>query len=282
MQIRRFRMPLDARLEAEKLRKLYQESDQGTFKALVTGETGTGKTYLLRTARKPVHIDSFDPGGTKGLRDLILKGDIVADIQYELEDPLKPQYFQLWRRNFEQRYIGKYFESFGTYVLDSSTMWAEAIMNDILLKAGRAGETPLWGKDYMPQKILIHNFMKRILNLPCDVIVTGHLKGLTDDEGNTTKWRYMTTGQGAVVIPLLFDEIYVTTSRERAKGIEYRLLTASTGLYSAKTRIGQNKFDTYEEPNIKLLLKKIGWDTRDKPRLELGKEVDEPAVPVAV
>lgn len=275
-------MPLDARIEAEKLRKLYESSDQETFKALITGETGTGKTYLVRTCKKPIHIDSFDPGGTKGIRDLILKGDVIPDVQYELEDPMQPRYFDLWRRNFEMRVVGKYFESFGTYVLDSSTMWAEAIMNSILLKNGRPGEAPKWNADYTPQKIIIHNFMKKILNLPCDVIVTGHLKGLTDEEGNTVKWRYMTTGQGAVVIPLLFDEIYVTTTRERAKGVEYRLLTASTGLFSAKTRIGQGVFGTYEEPNIKSMLKKIGWDTKDKPRLRSGKEVVEPEEMVKV
>jgi len=282
----------DARIEAAKLKSLYDsDSGQKTFKVLLTGDKGTGKTQILSTAVKPVHIDSFDPGGTKPLRDLISQGSIIADTRYETEDPLNPSMFSLWKNNFEHKLRNKYFDNFGTYCLDSSTMWNEAIMNYVLKGTGksvsRAGEAPVWQKDYTPQKTLINNYMHKILSLPCNVIVTGHLapiyesKIILDEEVKVLSgWRYMTTGQGSVIIPLLFDELYVTKTNQRSTGLDYKLLTVRSGLYVASTRIGKGVFKPEEEPDIKGLLRKANLPFTDKPTLidknseELLKKLD--------
>lgn len=269
---------LDARIEAGKLRTKYtSDPRQNSFRVLVTGESGTGKTHLLRTARLPVHIDSFDPGGTLVLRDLVTKGDIVADTIYEAEDRTSPSMFREWCRNFEQRIRGKYFESIGTYALDSSTMWADAIMSHGMAtdKTGnRAGEAPNFYKDYNPQKITIQNWMHRILALPCDVIITGHLEGEYDDKvvgedvrRDLQRYRYMTTGKGAIIIPLLFDEQWTTVVKETPNGLEYQVLTSHWKYYRGRTRIGRSVFSQFEPANIKALLKKAGWPTTDKEKL---------------
>lgn len=266
---------LDARLEAEKLKKIYQNDPRmNSFRVLVTGETGTGKTHLLRTARKPIHIDSFDPGGTLVLRDLIQIGDVVADTEYENEDAEAPFAYTAWSRKLEQRIKGKYFDSFGTYCLDSSTLWAMAIMNQVLKEDKRPGTAPKFTRDYVPQKVKIQNSMRKVLNLPCDVIITGHLQGVFESkivEGEEvrilTGMRYMTTGQGVIILPLMFDELWTTLAKEKGSGTEYQLLTAKHGLYQAKTRIGRGVFSTFETPNIKELLKKAHWPSDDKPKL---------------
>lgn len=267
---------LDARIEAEKLRTKYaNDPRQQSFRVLVTGESGTGKTHLLRTARLPVHIDSFDPGGTLVLRDLVQSGNIVADTVYENEDRTKPEMFREWARTFEHRVRSKYFESIGTYCLDSSTLWADAIMNHVMDKGGgRAGEAPNFYKDYNPQKIEIQNWMKRILTLPCDVVVTGHLEGEYDEKTidgevrrDLQRYKYMTTGRGAIIIPLMFDEQWTTMFKESGSGLQYQLLTSHWRYYRARTRIGRGKFGQFEAPNIKELLKKAGWPTADKPNL---------------
>lgn len=266
---------LDARIEAEKLRTIYaNDPSQNSFRVLVTGESGTGKTHLLRTARLPVHIDSFDPGGTLVLRDMIAKGDVIADTIYEREDRTNPSMFREWARTFEQRVRSKYFEQFSTYSLDSSTMWADAIMNFGMAKEKRAGEVPNFYKDYNPQKVEIQNWMKRILALPCDVVVTGHLEGeyesrtINNEEiKSLVKYKYMTTGRGAIIIPLMFDEQWTMFVDERAGKLEYKVLTAPYRLYRARTRIGRGKFEQFEVADIKALLRKAGWPTTDKPRL---------------
>lgn len=258
---------IDIKKEANELRKMYKEDPrQHTFNILVLGEMGSGKTYMLRTARMPCHIDSFDPGGTKGLRDEIKAGKILVDSRYEAEDRLKPFVYQLWKTEFERRKKEGYFDHLGTYCIDSSSSWAESIMNRLLQKAGIAGEPPRFTKDYTPQKVEIQNRIQRCLSLPCDFVLTGHLEQVKDEIDGKVRYRYMTTGKGAIIIPTLFDEVYVMDPKRTSEGVSYRILTKNTGTFAARSRLAKGGvLGTYEEPDIKKLLKKAGMPSEDKP-----------------
>lgn len=258
--------------EARHIHELYNNDDkQKSFNALVLGETGSGKSFLLRTARKPVHIDSFDPGGTKCLqkeKSTELLDGILADTRFESEDRLNPSVYQLWKTEFERRRKMGYFDYIGTYVIDSSTSWAEVIMNRLLQKVGLAGQAPRFTKDYTPQKIEIYNMLSLCLDLSCDFILTGHLEQYEDAVDKTIRYRYMVTGKGAIIIPTKFDEIYCMVPKETSEGVTYRLLTKNTGTYTACSRLAKGGLlDTYEKPDIKGILRKAGMDTSDKPLL---------------
>lgn len=258
---------LDVKTEVEKLQKMYLENPRSeSFNALVLGESGSGKSFLVRTARKPIHIDVFDPGGTINLIDLIKKGEIVPDTRWENEDPVAPRAFRDWEIAMKERIKTGYFNHFATYVLDSSTTWSDAIMNQILKTEGLQGQPPRWAHDYVPQKVKIQNWIKVLLQLPCDFILTGHLEGTKDEVSGRMSYRYMTTGKASVTIPLLFDEIYVMDPKQSSKGVEYRILTQSTGTHIARSRLArQGLLSQYEEPDIKKMLKKCGFKTEDKP-----------------
>lgn len=264
-------MPLDIKVEAKRLLEMYEnDPKQQSFNLLLLGESGSGKTFLARTARKPVHIDSFDPGGTKGLTNEIKKGLIIPDAIYENEDPFKPTVYAKWKTEFKYRRDNGYFNHIGTYWLSSTTTWGEAIMNWILNKDRRAGEAPKWSKDYTPQKIEIQNYLREILNLPCDVVIEGHLEGLkvVEGEAESLEYRFMTTGKGTVIIPLKFDEIWVMAPIAKANGVNYRILTQSTGKFLARSRLAKDGLlSQFEEPDLKKILKKVGRSTEDKPLL---------------
>jgi hypothetical protein len=274
---------MDIQAEVAKLQGAYLESaQQQKLNIMLTGESGTGKTFLAATCPKPVHIDSFDPGGSKGLIEEIQRGEIVVDSRYELEDPMRPTAFTDWKRETEARIKGGYFDQFSTYMLDSSTMFASAIMNDILRKAGMPGQAPRFTHDYVPQKIEIQNWLKKILMLPCHVIVTGHLEMYEDAVEKTVKFRYMTTGKGAITLPLLFDEQWVMVPKKSSDGVEYRILTKSTGTYSARSRLARaGLLEQYENVTFrpgktaeligfKAILKKAGKSYEDKPLFKMG------------
>ena len=272
-------MPYDAKAELKRVRDYYKEDKlQKRFSALVTGPTGSGKTFLLSTARFPVHIDSFDPGGTKCLRKWIEKGDVVADTQWESEDPYDPRVFGEWMKTVDIRLRTGYFEMFGTYAIDSASSWGDAVMNYQLGKANHAGEAPKWNRDYTPQKTFMINYIKKMMTLPCDFVLTGHLKTLEEVLGQTKEgsdikklyYRFFTTGQAMVTIPLQFDELYVLQGRETSTGLKRELLIEAQGRYIARSRLkGDGKLKATEEANIKGLLKKIGLPWEDKPRLDI-------------
>jgi hypothetical protein len=264
-------LPSEAVMKEFKRVQEYYKNDarQDSFNLLLLGESGSGKTFVTRTCRAPVHIDSFDPGGTKGLSKEIAEGRVIVDSTYECDDPLKPKAFAEWKRNLANRLRMGYFDHIGTYVLDSATTWSDAIMNQILKNAGLAGSAPRFTKDYGPQKIEIRNKLQTLLNLPCDFILTGHLEAQKDELLGKIKYRFLTTGKGNVTIPLLFDEIYVALAQQKGAGdVKYKLLTQRNGHYTAATRIGREKFEAFEEPDIKALLKKAGRSCEDKPILK--------------
>jgi hypothetical protein len=244
-----------------------QDTRQESFNLLLTGEKGSGKTLISTTCRKPVHIDSFDSGGTKSLKHWIDKGEIMVDTRWEGDDPYNPTAFDSWRKEMEKREKMHYFNHLGTYFLDTATSWSDAIMNSVLKKAGIAGEAPRFTHDYTPQKIHIINWIKRMLRYPCDFVLTGHLESSKDEVLGKISYRFMTTGKGEVTIPLQFDELWVADTQLKSTGVEYRLITRRTGPYMATTRMGREVFELYEKPDIKYLLKKAGKNYEDKPLL---------------
>jgi len=262
-------MPIDAKIEAEKLRTLYKEDPrQDLASILMTGESGKGKTYSLRTAPFPVHIDSFDPRGTKSVRDQVDEGNIIVDPRFENDDPLNPHAYALWKKEFESRRVGGYFNSIATYVLDSASTFTEAVMNSIQKDRKAPGSVPLWEKDYHPQKVKLRKWISKCCALPCHFILTGHIEPQKDKAGNIIARRFLMTGKGAIVIPLLFDEIWVLENKEVSAGLEYYTILQSTGMLLARSRLaGTGKLGKTEPTNLRTIFKKAGLNYEDKPKL---------------
>lgn len=258
---------LEAKKTAAELQELYKNDPrQSSFNLLLLGSYGSGKTFITRTARKPVHIDSFDPVGTTGLDEYIARGEIIVDARYEGENREEPWAYTEWKENYRERFRQGYFNHIGTYVLDSSTMWAESIMNWHLAKESRPGKAPRFTKDYTPQKIEILNILQTLLDLPCDFILTGHLEKDKDEDTGTITYEYLTVGKAALIIPIKFSEIWVMLPEEGHSGTSYRILTQSSGMYHAASRLAKDGLlDMYEEPDIKAILEKVGRDSSDKP-----------------
>jgi hypothetical protein len=281
-------MPLDIQTEIARVRKYYENDErQKGFNLLLLSEYGAGKTPLLKTARRPVWIDSFDPGGTLGLRKEIKRGEIIADVQYEEDDPFAPSAYKLWRSNFKKRYSSGFFDQIGTYCIDSATTFSAAIlaykMDEPEWKGkatpSRAGEVPMHRRDYNPAKVEMQNYLRKILNLPCDFILTGHLRpiekkvGVRASDGEPimdVKYRFLAIGQAAQFIPLLFTEAWVVISSEGPSGTKRKLLLDSAGEYLARSRLkADGVLEAKEDPDLRAILKKAGFDYKDKPLFKI-------------
>ena len=261
-------MPLDIQKEFEDIKKMYSESAMQRYVAfLVYGGAGAGKTRLLSTCRRPIHIDSFDPHGTANVqvKKGIQEGWILADARYEEEDPFNPTKFVLWDKEYERRRNGGYFDSIGTYCVDSATLWEAAAMNEVLKKAkggSRAGSQP-FEQDYLPAMYMIRNAIKDFISLPCDVVLTAHENVMQDEATGKMYVTPLFVGKKQNN-PVFFSELYYLQSTRTSTGIKYSMLTQSDGTYRAKTRIGEGIFSQNEEPDIKKLLVKAGYSTEDK------------------
>jgi hypothetical protein len=236
---------------------------------LLLGEFGSGKTFGMRTARKPVIIDMFDPRGGLGLRDI--EGDgIYIDPRWAGDDPMKPTKFEEWSKEMDKRVKSGFFEGVGTYVLDSATTWSDAIMNQIMYKRGQAGKEPdTYDTHWKPQKEAVKKYIKTLQSLPCDIVVTGHLKEVYRGKGKDRrleKYVFKTTGDLAQYIPSLFSEIWIALPKKKATGLEYQVLTQSEKPHIARSRLAANGLlDRYEPLDIKYILEKVGMPTEDKP-----------------
>lgn len=257
---------LDVKASFSQIRQTYENDPKlGTFNALICGEVGTGKTHIFKTCRKPVLIHMFDPGGEKTLKDEIDNGEVLVE-KFAPDDPFKPWAFVQWVQRIRAEMRDGLFDHVGTFGLDSSTMWAESILNYFVAKRGAGGKTPDGKQDYMPQKTEIRNWLSTLLGLPCDVIVTGHLEPNKDEVSGKTTYRYATTGKGTFLIPALFDEVYVALAEDTAKGVNYKLQTAGADRYAARSRLAQTgNIERYTAPDIKDILAKAGYPTDDKP-----------------
>jgi len=114
--------------------------------------------------------------------------------------------------------------------------------------------------------MMMENAMRDFVALPCDCILIGHDDVTKDESSGKMFSGLMITGKLSRRVPLLFDEIYCALTKETSKGIEYQLLTRATGMYQARSRLGKGgELELYEKPDIKHILKKVGFSTEDKP-----------------
>lgn len=233
------------------------------FTSLVMGRFGTGKTRLLGTARKPILIDSFDPGGAVVLRDLIKKGDVVLR-DYSKENIKKPDAYMKWEKQWEDDLRTGFLSMFGTYSIDTLTTWVDAATTKVAFDKGREENLPK-----LPDYPIIINMCKNMIKLTsaesCDFILTAHLEAVKDEITGEIREEVATYPSLRPKIPALFTEKWVMITKDKPGGCDYKILTKPRGRYQASTQLGKDDIFLMEEvPDIKALLKKAGLPTEDR------------------
>jgi len=259
--------------EALELQRIYASDNRGeTFRGIIAGKQGSGKTTLALTCPAPVHIDSFDPGGTLVLKEAIEAGTILADVRFEGEDPDDPKMFKTYIASLDRRLRAGYFDHIGTYILDSLTTFGAAALNTVIKERVNKGKHTSYvpqKDDWFPQMTYLSRCIRKIAALPCHVLLLAHEKPIKDKEGNLLGYELLVTGNLQQLIPILFSELYILETKETPEGVKRALMTMSSGMHTAKSRLGRGgRFDKYEQPDIKHLLKKAGLPALDKAQPE--------------
>lgn len=229
-------IPPEILKQFEDLKRGYAERPKKA-NVLDYGPPGSGKTYAIRTlppGALPVHIDSFDPGGSRSLDDLIRRypDKYFVDARWEVEDDFNPKAWEGWLKAFDEREKIGYFNHIKTYVLDSATFWVEAALNKV--RGNKKGPATL--PEYNMRLINVRHELKRILNLPCNVIINAH-PDYDKDEASGKIIAGPIGGKMAIRFPPMFDEIYYSFTKESSAGIEYYWAIRPSGLYFARSRM---------------------------------------------
>lgn len=290
-----------SKIAASKCLEAYKKHTQDLDKKvniLVYGSPGTGKTRLAVTCRKPVVIFNFDPQGTEtlALQPLIQKGEIIVfDFSQDNtwtpparnqktgellpgEKRPEPYAFNKFINLFKGLKADGFFDHVGTTFFDSLTGLAYITLNRVMqdhenhkVSSLQPNGTPGMA-DYGAQLGIVSAFLREALGLPCNVILTGHIKALSNAKGDIVGKALQMSGQQSTLVPCQVLEQYVSTTRVTNGKREFVLQTGPANQLDAKTRIGEGIFALYETPDINDMLKRANRYLPDKPPLDIKFE----------
>lgn len=244
-----------------------------TVNVLNMGHEGTGKTESLLTAPRPLLIDSFDPKGTVSpkFKAGIAEGSILVD-RYEHDSWKNPETYRRWEQEYNEKYASGIFEHLGTYSIDSLTGLSKILMYFILKDGGRPGTTPQI-QDYGRNMWIILDLFDKLMSLPCNVIVNGHIALVKDEVEGKVMRGLLIAGQLSDRLPPAFSEKWISKIRQTAQGKTFFFQVHGDGRYRAETRIGSGIFEDEEPQDYRALLKKAGYPFEDKPSLIKGNSM---------
>lgn len=233
---------------------------------LIYGQAKAGKTYLLDTFPAPILVAQFDPQGPLTLYD---KGTDMSRIRFMnfVDNPTdRTSGFQRFYNFLKKEQ--EIFDFVNTFVVDSLTMMIDSVEKYVVGKrsgsSGEVGDTNL--ADYKKiQALVLQDVLPTMLNLPCNVVCTGHVEMTQDTETGKVIMSLSTLGKKLPAsIPCRFSEFYYLSTKKVGTKLERILLTDVDGRVQAGSRLAATgKLQREEEPNIKKILQKCGKPYED-------------------
>lgn len=234
-----------------KYAKLSDLKASSTYKrALIVGDSGSGKTSLIRTAITPFVCD-FDNKG-----DDILSGITGCISKYQGAEG-----WERFRSDLADFRATGLPEGCATLCIDSITFAADAALAWAKQKNGNTGAQATqqdWGRAIDEIKTAI----AALTTLNCHVIVTVHLAVEKDELLGTINWQpsiYGTKLPGQ--LPAYFNDVWhtkLTVKTTNAGPVaEYTLQLAPDMRLKFLKNSGRGSWNTTEVPNITELLKKL-------------------------
>ena len=206
-------------------------------KVLVYGQSGSGKTSLIKTLPAPLVLSA--EGGLLSIADAD-----VPFIEVSSMDTLKEAY--QWVLNADE---AKHFQSIA---LDSISEIAEVVLN--FEKKNTKDPRAAYGAMQEQMGDIIRGFR----DLPGkNVYFSAKLEKTQDEMGRVLYAPSMPGNKVGQSLPYFFDEVLALRVERDADGNSQRaLMCESDGLWQAKDRSG--KLSAWEAPDLGEIIKKIG------------------------
>ncbi|HUR98760.1 MAG TPA: AAA family ATPase, partial [Pyrinomonadaceae bacterium] len=133
---------------------------------------------------------------------------------------------------------------YATVVVDSLTTYADAMFKEIVRQnpgIQRSKTNLAIGSSVQDYGIFAQYFkhmLTRLLQLPANVIVTGHI--VTDKDeltGEIIREPFLPGRQAPKMVPILFEEVYRAFAEIKDGRVAYRAQTQSDGRYKCRSQI---------------------------------------------
>lgn len=209
---------------------------------LVAGRGGSGKTAQIWTlpGRKFAYL--FDPAARKTLSGLdidveeflpeagdmnaALKGfnkDSKTDIIHGPKGPNKePRVYVNWVEDFNKRLQENFFANYDWFILDSYTLFQNAVMDRNLYLNNRFGQIEDLS-DYRVVGSKLADISRNIFSLPINIYATSHLNTFQDEKTKRLETQINLSGKGRTMIPLLCNNIWELRSSSDDKAARVML-----------------------------------------------------------
>lgn len=214
-----------------------RSSEKTMTNILMTGDSGAGKTWQIRTLPKPLIVSA--ESGLLSLRDVDLPAveiNSIADLR---------EVYQFFLKSADAK-------NYESVAIDSITEIAEILLAEE--KAKTKDPRQAYGELAVQMAALLRAFR----DLPNHHVYCSAKMVREKDEASGA-FLYVPSMPGAKLGPLLpymFDEVLVLRVQRNDEGqIERFIQTQRDGTYDAKDRSGA--LDMYEPPNVGDLIKKI-------------------------
>lgn len=211
-----------------------------SFKFLVLGTTGAGKTTQFLTLPGKKFIYLFDPNAILSLQgydvdyEEFLPDVMNLDVKSLSKDTnkgVKPTMkrraadtYRNWEIDFESKIESGYFNDYDWIGFDSFTTLADMVMDEVLQINGRADSWPQQD-DYGPQMLTLKNIVRTVTSLNKNIYFTGHMEMKQNELTKKIYNEPIMTGRLKASLPLLFSEIFVLEADNQKGEMAYTVQT---------------------------------------------------------
>jgi hypothetical protein len=211
------------------------------LRALVYGETGSGKTFSLQTlpaTMLPALIFDFDQN-SEALRGRFQPGELFLagfdDYTVDARGATKPSAYSAARTMLTDLLANKLPFTPKTIIIDSVTRLYSNIMDYGMDKSSRKEEDAPQLQDYGAAAALMLRFTRVCLQTQCNVIFLAHEKAYANEVTGIEKGVPALTGQLGDTIPRFFQEILHAKASGGGANRKYLWETQPTGKFVART-----------------------------------------------
>lgn len=225
--------------------KLSELKPNENKKILVIGQSGSGKTCFASTFPGPIYFADFD-GKITSAAGYLEKTDPkkLGEVDYDNfaeNRTTDDHYSKFYTKLVEHERLAKQGAfPYKTWVLDSLTLWSEALMREII-RQNPAIKPLAKGVPAMGHYNIQSNYFKeqlgRMLALPCNVIVTAHIERKSDETTGEITNKALVSGKLADYLPIIFEEVYRTYAEQKEGKTVYLAQTKSDSKFACRTQI---------------------------------------------